>query len=103
MSYYLQRSYFFDVHPPLGRLLVTLGGYIFGVDPGFEYDEGAEFPPGYRFCALRCYHAIVSSLAPAIALLASSELGLPKVLSFATGMFVALGAYFGHLLAPNLD
>lgn len=91
MSHYLRRMYFFDVHPPIGRLLVALGGYLIGLDPEFAYDTGASFPEGYRYCAMRGYHTLFSSIAPPVAFIICSELGLPIILAFLAGLIVMIG------------
>ena len=38
-SYYLQRTYFFDVHPPFGKLLFALVGYLVGYKGEFLFEN----------------------------------------------------------------
>ncbi|VEU21681.1 DEKNAAC102206 [Brettanomyces naardenensis] len=38
-SYYLQRTYFFDLHPPFAKLLIALVGYLAGYDGSFKFDN----------------------------------------------------------------
>lgn len=91
MSSYLKREYFFDVHPPIGRLLIALAGWILKLDPSFDYKTGESFPPNYNYCSLRIYHTIFSGLSSPAAYLSVRNLGLPKLLSLIAGLFIALG------------
>ncbi|XP_041353357.1 protein O-mannosyl-transferase 2-like [Gigantopelta aegis] len=57
-SWYINRTFFFDVHPPLGKMLIGLAGVLTGYDGSFPFakpgDEYGETPyVGMRiFCAL---------------------------------------------------
>ncbi|CUM65129.1 uncharacterized protein PRCAT00002756001 [Priceomyces carsonii] len=38
-SYYLERTYFFDLHPPFAKLLIAFVGYLMGYDGLFKFDS----------------------------------------------------------------
>ncbi|GMM35172.1 dolichyl-phosphate-mannose-protein mannosyltransferase [Saccharomycopsis crataegensis] len=38
-SYYLQRTYFFDLHPPFAKLLIAFAGWIIGYDGKFKFEN----------------------------------------------------------------
>ncbi|KAG0305352.1 hypothetical protein BGZ98_004259 [Dissophora globulifera] len=38
-SKYIKGRFFMDVHPPLAKMLIALTGWIFGLDPSFDFKE----------------------------------------------------------------
>jgi len=58
-SWYINRTFFFDVHPPLGKMVIALAGFTTGYDgrfafekPGDEYDHLSQYLGMRIFCAL---------------------------------------------------
>lgn len=41
-SYYLEGTYFFDLHPPFAKLLIAFGGWLVGYDGKFKFDTIGE-------------------------------------------------------------
>lgn len=63
-SYYLERSYFFDVHPPFAKMAIAFIGWLCGYDGSFKFDEigdSYETHPA-PYLAYRAYNAILGTL-----------------------------------------
>ena len=52
-SHYINRDFYFDVHPPLGKMLVGLAGLLSGYNGGFEFKSGNEYPADVPYTAMR--------------------------------------------------
>lgn len=73
-SKYLTRTFYFDVHPPLGKMLTALGGYIFNQPTDFSFASASEYPKNFDFAGMRRFHALISSLTPVFSYLILKEL-----------------------------
>ena len=70
VSGYLTGEYFFDIHPPLGKLAIAGMARIAGFTPGFDFLKIGEQYPNYQYIWLRFLPALFGSvLAPLIYLL----------------------------------
>lgn len=63
-SFYLRREYYFDVHPPFGKLVFALAGYFIGYDGSFSFDKiGLDYiEQGVPYIALRMVSVLSGTL-----------------------------------------
>ncbi|KAF9094891.1 hypothetical protein BGX27_001362 [Mortierella sp. AM989] len=54
-SKYIRGRFFMDVHPPLAKMLIALTGWLFGLDPSFDFKEiGLDYiAPKVPYVAMR--------------------------------------------------
>ncbi|XP_068893281.1 protein O-mannosyl-transferase 2 isoform X1 [Tenebrio molitor] len=64
-SWYINRTFFFDVHPPLGKMLIGLSGYLTGYDGTFAFDKPGDKYENTRYVGMRVFcTALGASLVP---------------------------------------
>ncbi|HEX9722169.1 MAG TPA: phospholipid carrier-dependent glycosyltransferase [Candidatus Paceibacterota bacterium] len=84
---YLSHEYYFDIHPPLGKLLVALFSWIGGVSSGFSFELNAPYEDP-SFVALRFLPAFLGALLVPLAYLFVKELGFSRRAAFVAGFLV---------------
>ncbi|KAE8148688.1 Dolichyl-phosphate-mannose-protein mannosyltransferase-domain-containing protein [Aspergillus avenaceus] len=98
-SYYLQRTYFFDVHPPFGKLLFALVGWLVGYDGHFLFDNIGDsyIENKVPYVALRALPATLGALTIPIVFLIMWESGysLPACV-LAAGLVLFDNAHIGE-------
>ncbi|NXD75660.1 POMT2 transferase, partial [Halcyon senegalensis] len=52
-SYYINRTFFFDVHPPLGKMLIGLAGYLSGYDGTFPFQKPGDKYEQHNYLGMR--------------------------------------------------
>ncbi|MCJ1237043.1 hypothetical protein MMC14_005027 [Varicellaria rhodocarpa] len=105
-SYYLQRTYFFDVHPPFGKLLFALMGWFVGYDGHFLFDNIGDsyIDNKVPYVAFRAMPAFLGSLTVPVVFLIMWESGytLPAAI-VATGLVLFDNAHIGQTRLILLD
>ncbi|RKP22494.1 dolichyl-phosphate-mannose-protein mannosyltransferase, partial [Syncephalis pseudoplumigaleata] len=87
-SFYLRRTFYFDVHPPLGKLLVGLAGLLAGYDGSFDFNSGATYPDTVNYPAMRFFLALFGALLVPLAYGTAIELGFSRRGAFLAGLLV---------------
>eukprot|EP00158_Paraphelidium_tribonemae_P005748 Partr_v1_DN27509_c0_g1_i1_m30853 putative Dolichyl-phosphate-mannose--protein mannosyltransferase len=75
-SYYLKRTFYFDVHPPLGKMLVGLAGLFANYHGDFEFESGVKYPETLNYTVMRVFLSIFGALMVPFAYLTALELRL---------------------------
>lgn len=73
-SYYINRTFFFDVHPPLGKMLIGLVGYLTGYDGTFPFIKPGDKYEHHNYLGMRGFCAALGSCLPPFAFLTVLEL-----------------------------
>ena len=82
VSAYFDRQYYFDIHPPLGKLIIAGLAALSGFKPGFDFSHiGEGFDAQYLFI-LRFLPALFSSFFPLVIYLLLMQLGATRKTAF---------------------
>ncbi|KAI8590978.1 Dolichyl-phosphate-mannose-protein mannosyltransferase-domain-containing protein [Geranomyces variabilis] len=75
-GHYLKRTFYFDVHPPLGKMINGLAGFVGGFNGTFEFESGTEYPPELHYSVMRVFNALFGAAMVPIAYFTGLELHL---------------------------
>ena len=88
-NWYIQRVFFFDVHPPLGKMLIAMSGVLTGYDGSFPFAKpGDEFEEDTKYIGMRIFCAVLGSLVIPISFLVVWELTHSIVASLLAGAII---------------
>lgn len=90
-AHYLDGRYFFDIHPPLGKLLIAAALRAAGAGPvAFDFEPDTPYPAEYPHVAARFFPALFGGLLPAVVYLFARSLRLSTRASFVAGALALL-------------
>ncbi|CAM1506831.1 Fc.00g064720.m01.CDS01 [Cosmosporella sp. VM-42] len=105
-SFYLERTYFFDVHPPFGKLLFAFMGWLVGYDGHFHFENIGDSYIANKvpYVAFRAMPAILGALTVSVTYLIMWESGysLPACI-LAAGLILLDNAHIGQTRLILLD
>ncbi|CAO3686869.1 unnamed protein product [Umbelopsis ramanniana] len=87
-SHYLKQEFYFDVHPPLGKILVGLSGYLAGYDGSFKFESGSKYPEGLNYTFMRIFNAFWGAALVPIAYFTGKQLGFSERASILAAVMV---------------
>ncbi len=88
ISGYFTHEYFFDIHPPLGKLLISGTGYLAGFKPGFSFAEIGQKFPDNTYLWLRLLPTLAGALLPLIIFFLVLRLRFSRIAAFTAAMLV---------------
>lgn len=94
VSGYFTHEYFFDIHPPLGKLIIAGAGYIGGFSAEGGSASGGSFGnigdqfPDNTYLALRFLPRLAGTLLPVLIFLLLLELGFSRLAAMSAGLLV---------------
>jgi dolichyl-phosphate-mannose-protein mannosyltransferase len=90
ISSYFTHEYYFDIHPPLGKLILAGWGKLWGFRPGFSFANIGDVFPDRTYLALRFLPSLAGTLLPLVIYGLAREFKLSRRAAFLAGIFVAL-------------
>lgn len=88
ISGYYTGEYFFDIHPPLGKLAIAGFAKIFDFQPGFAFAEIGNKYPDKQYQILRFLPSLTGALLPSVIFLLALEMGLAPIYAFTAGLLI---------------
>jgi len=90
ISGYYTHEYYFDIHPPLGKLMIAGFAKIFNFKPEFSFANIGEKFPDNKYLALRFLPSLAGTLLPIVIFLLALQLKFTPQGAFVVGLLVAV-------------
>ena len=90
VSAYYTHEYYFDIHPPGGKLIIAGFAKLFNFSPEYSFAQIGQPFPDHKYLALRFLPILAGTLLPIIIYFLALELGFSVIGAFGAGMMIAL-------------
>ena len=92
-SYYIKREYYFDVHPPLAKMLFGLAGWFVGYDGSFGFENiGDSYTENFvPYVGLRALPATLGALTVPLVYAIMKESGYSTIISAFSAILILFG------------
>ncbi len=88
VSSYFTHQFYFDIHPPLGKMMIAGFAKLFDFKPGFAFANIGDVYPDKQYMILRALPNLAGALLPVVMFLILIELGLEYQPAFLGGLLV---------------
>jgi dolichyl-phosphate-mannose-protein mannosyltransferase len=101
-SQYIRREYYFDVHPPLAKMLNALAGVVVGYDGQFPFESiGDDYlEPKVPYIGMRSFIAIMGSITVPLVYAIMRESGYPVAIAAFSAFLILFDN--GHVTQTRL-
>lgn len=90
-SWYIRRTFFFDVHPPLGKMLIGLAGYLTGYDGMYPFEKpGDEYGDDVNYVGMRIFCGLLGAALVPLCYMSTWLLSQSTLAAFFSGLLVLL-------------
>ncbi|MCC6934768.1 MAG: phospholipid carrier-dependent glycosyltransferase [Candidatus Yanofskybacteria bacterium] len=90
LSAYFTHQYYFDIHPPLGKLILAGWGWLWGFQPGFSFTNIGDAYPDHFALMLRFLPTLAGTLLPLVLYGIARQLRFSRTAALLVGVLVAL-------------
>ncbi|KAJ9073991.1 Protein O-mannosyltransferase 2 [Entomophthora muscae] len=89
-NHYIRREFYHDVHPPLGKMLVGLSGYLIGNNATFSFESGKEYPQDVNYIFQRMFLSVFGTSLVPLSYFTALNLGMSWKAAFLASSMVLL-------------